>query len=118
MITTPNTQIPATTFKLPKEDGGVKPIIEQNNFTKQYLHTIGNQFDKIETKIKGLSHPKPIIKGKPLVNFRDTSSSATTLKTISTSKKINLMLKELKQEKTVNVLQHPNESQLETTSVD
>lgn len=47
LITTANTQIPASPFKLPKEDAGVKPVIEQNNFTNQCLHTIGKQLDKI-----------------------------------------------------------------------
>ena len=58
LISTANTQISATPFKLPKEDSGVKPVIEQNNFTNQSLHIIGKQLDKIEVKIDNLSQPK------------------------------------------------------------
>ena len=58
LISTANTQVPATPFKLPEEDAGVKPVIEQNNFTNQSLYTIGKQLDKIETKIDNLSQPK------------------------------------------------------------
>ena len=80
------TQIPATPFKLPKEDSGVKPVIEQNNFTNQSLHTIGRQLDKIETKIDNLSQPKSI-REKPLVRFPESPSKAVALKTTSTSQK-------------------------------
>ena len=114
LISTANTQIPATHFKLPKEDSGVKPVIEQNNFTNQSLHTIGKQLDKIETKIDNLSQPK-VTREKPLVNFSESSSKAVALKTTSTSQKIDLMLTELKKERTVQVLNHPEESQTETS---
>ena len=104
LITTAKTQALATPFKLPKEDAGVKPVIEQNNFTNQSLHIIGKQLDKIETKIDKLSQPKQTHREKPLVNFPESSSSTIALKTIFISKKIDQMLQELKQEKTVNVL--------------
>ena len=86
LISTSGTQIPATPFKLPKEDSGVKPVIEHNNFTNQSLHIIGKQLDKIETKIDSLSQLK-VTKEKPLVSFPESSSNAVALKTTSTSQK-------------------------------
>ena len=118
LISTGNTNIPATPFKIPKEDSGFKPVIEQNNFTNQSLHTIGKQLDKIETKIDKLSQPKSSPKEKPLVNFTDTASSSTALKSMTTLQKIDHMLTELKKEKVVNVLQNNDVSVEEENTSD
>ena len=114
LISNSGTQIPATPFKLPKEDSGVKSVVEQNNFTNQSLHIIGKQLDKIEIKIDTLSQPK-VTKEKPLVSFPESSSNAVALKTTSTSTKIDQMLAALKKEKTVQVIHHPEESYSETS---
>ena len=99
LITTSNTQVTATPYKIPKEYVGIKPVIGQNNFTNQSLHVIRKQLDKIECKINKLPQPKTITKEKLLVNFPSASSSKIALKTNSTSDKIDQMLKGLKRKK-------------------
>ncbi|KAM2636698.1 hypothetical protein EV1_021297 [Malus domestica] len=105
LISTANTQVPALPFKLPKEDTGVKPVIEQNNFTNQSLHVIGKQLDKIETKIDHLSI-KPLSKELPLTSFRESPSLKT-----STSVKIEQMLHKLEKDKSVRVINNPHGSE-------
>jgi hypothetical protein len=42
--------VKASLFNVAFENINVKKIIEQNNYTNQYLNSIGNQLDKIEEK--------------------------------------------------------------------
>jgi hypothetical protein len=42
------TMVKASPFKVTSENTDVKKVIEQNNYTNQYLNSIGNQLDKIE----------------------------------------------------------------------
>ena len=46
-----STPILATPFKTPSDSTQVKQVIEQNNYSNQSLVILGNQLDKIETKI-------------------------------------------------------------------
>jgi hypothetical protein len=46
------TTVKASPFKVAFENTNVKKIIEQNNYTNQYLNSIGNQLDKIEENIE------------------------------------------------------------------
>jgi hypothetical protein len=45
------TTVKASPFKVAYENTYVKKVIEQNNYTNQYLNSIGNQLDKIEEKL-------------------------------------------------------------------
>jgi hypothetical protein len=58
------TTLKASPFKATSENTDVKKVIEQNNYTNQYLKSIGNQLDKIEEKLdnKSLKQEKPLIK--------------------------------------------------------
>ena len=46
-----NTEVKATPFKIIDDQTPITSIIEQNNFTNEYLHIIGQQLDRIEEKI-------------------------------------------------------------------
>ncbi|XP_061993067.1 uncharacterized protein LOC133710928 [Rosa rugosa] len=48
------TPITASPFKIARDDPEIKKTIEQNNYTNQSLVTIGNQLDKIETKVDNI----------------------------------------------------------------
>ena len=45
------TEVKATPFKIIDDQTPITSIIEQNNFTNEYLHIIGQQLDRIEEKI-------------------------------------------------------------------
>jgi hypothetical protein len=57
------TTVKASPFKVSSESTDVKKVIEQNNYTNQYLNSIGNQLDKIEEKLD--NKPPPKEKHKP-----------------------------------------------------
>jgi hypothetical protein len=102
----------------------VKKIIEQANYTNQYLNTIGNQLDKIEEKIDNKPLPKekhkPFKQEKPIIKFPELKSgtSLKVNKNKSFVEKIEEMLKDLvktKQEQpsssnTVSVAKIPGSS--------
>ena len=60
------TEMKAPTFKIADEQTHVHSIIEQNNFTNESLHVIGQQLDRIEEIIE-----KPIVSKpkKPLIDL-------------------------------------------------
>ena len=45
------TEVKATSFKIADDHAPITSIIEQNNFTNESLHVIGQQLDRIEEKI-------------------------------------------------------------------
>ena len=45
------TEVKATPFKIADDQTRITSIIEQNNFTNEFLHIIGQQLDRIEEKI-------------------------------------------------------------------
>ena len=45
------TEVKATPFKITDDQTPITSIIEQNNFTNEYLHIIGQQLDRIEETI-------------------------------------------------------------------
>ena len=45
------TEVKATPFKIADDQTPITSIIEQNNFTNESLHVIGQQLDRIEEKI-------------------------------------------------------------------
>ena len=45
------TEVKATPFKITDDQTPITSIIEQNNFTNEYLHIISQQLDRIEEKI-------------------------------------------------------------------
>jgi hypothetical protein len=57
------TTVKASPFKVASENTDVKKVIEQANYTNQYLNSIGNQLDKIEEKLD--NKPLPKEKHKP-----------------------------------------------------
>jgi hypothetical protein len=77
------TTVKASPFKVASENTDVKKVIEQANYTNQYLNSIGNQLDKIEEKLdnKPLSKEKhkPLKSEKPIIKFPDLKSG-TSLK--------------------------------------
>jgi hypothetical protein len=68
------TTVKASPFKI----ASVKKVIEQANYTNQYLNSIGNQLDKIEDKLDNKPLPKekhkPFKQEKPIVKFPDLKS--------------------------------------------
>ena len=44
-------EVKASPFKIADDQTSITSIIEQNNFTNEYLHIIGQQLDHIEEKI-------------------------------------------------------------------
>ena len=72
------TEVRATPFKIADDQTSIISIIEQNNFTNESLHVIGQQLDRIEEKIveRTVSIEKPTSKKsvlvkteKPLINL-------------------------------------------------
>jgi hypothetical protein len=84
------TTVKASPFKVASENTDVKKIIEQNNYTNQYLNSIGNQLDKIEEKLDN----KPVKQEKPLIKLLDVKLG-NNLKVYKSVEKIEEMLKEL-----------------------
>ena len=71
------TKVTATPFKIANDQTPIISIIEQNNFTNESLHVIGQQLDRIEEKIvertvyfeKPASEKSVFVKTeKPLIN--------------------------------------------------
>jgi hypothetical protein len=110
------TTVKASPFKVASETLDVKKVIEQNNYTNQYLNSIGNQLDKIEEKLNS----KPLKQENPLVKFPKLKSG-TSLKVNKNTplEQIEEMLKDLakaKQEQpstsnTVSVAKIPESSE-------
>jgi hypothetical protein len=119
------TTVKASSFKFASENTDVKKIIEQNNYTNQYLNFIGNQLDKIEEKLnnKSVKQENPLIKPPELKIGKSLKVNKNKY-----VEKIEEMLKELvktKQEQpsssnTVAVATIPesskNSSEIESTS--
>jgi hypothetical protein len=67
------TTVKASPFKVASENTDVKKVIEQANYTNQYLNSIGNQLDKIEEKLDNKPLPKekhkPFKQEKPIIKF-------------------------------------------------
>ena len=117
------TQIPASPFKIidEKHDPDHKKIIEQNNYSNQSLITIGSQLDKIETKVDIICNKVSVLPQSqpdlPLIHFSNLNKP--TLKPISTTQKIEKMLKELKTESSnqISVI-HNNEDSSNSSDSD
>jgi hypothetical protein len=77
------TTVKASPFKVASENTDVKKVIEQANYTNQYLNSIGNQLDKIEEKIDNKpllkEKHKPFKQEKPIIKFPDLKQG-TSLK--------------------------------------
>ena len=50
-------EVRATPFKIADDQTPITSIIEQNNFTNESLHIIGQQLDRIEEKIDLVEKP-------------------------------------------------------------
>jgi hypothetical protein len=95
------TTVKASPFKVASENTDVKKVIEQANYTNQYLNSIGNQLDKIEEKIDNKpllkEKHKPLKSEKPIIKFPEIKSG-TSLKVNKDKpfvEKIEDMLKDL-----------------------
>ena len=51
LITCQKTEVKASPFKIANDQTPIVSLIEQNNFTNESLHIIGQQLDRIEEKI-------------------------------------------------------------------
>ena len=51
LITCKKTDVKASPFKIADDQTPITSIIEQNNFTNESLHIIGQQLDRIEKKL-------------------------------------------------------------------
>ena len=60
------TEVKASPFKIADEQTLVHSIIEQNNFTNESLHVIGQQLDRIKEIVEKTTVSKP---EKPLIDF-------------------------------------------------
>ena len=70
------TEVNATPFKIADDKTPIVSIIEQNNFTNESLHIIGQQLDRIEEKIvertvsiEKLVSEKSVKTEKPLIDL-------------------------------------------------
>jgi hypothetical protein len=92
--------VKASPFKIPPtkpEKDEERKIIEQNNYTNKCLNVIGDQLDKIETKIDSINtESKPVKTDIPLIKIQELKPDLS-LKTSQTKtrEKIDQMLKEL-----------------------
>ncbi|KAL4601694.1 hypothetical protein ACB092_10G000200 [Castanea dentata] len=100
-----STEVKASPFKIVDDKTPVFTIIEQNNFTNESLHIIGQQFDRIEEKIDekpAVSKPeKPLIdlpSQRKNIDFKTSQSKTFDLVNSqgSTVEKIEKMLADLK----------------------
>ena len=67
MITYKKTEVKASPFKIADDQTPIVSLIEQNNFTNESLHVIGQQLDCIEEKIdEKTATSKP---EKPLIDL-------------------------------------------------
>ena len=71
------TEVRATPFKIANDQTLIISIIEQNNFTNEYLHVIGQQLNRIEEKIveRTVSIEKPTFEKSVLVKTEFTQSN-------------------------------------------
>jgi hypothetical protein len=119
------TTVKASPFKVTSENTDVKKVIEQNNYTNQYLNSIGNQLDKIEEKLDN----KTFKQEKPLIKILELKlGNSLKVNKNNSVEKIEEMLKELVKAKqdqtgasnTVSVANIPesseNSSETETSS--
>ena len=62
LITCKKTEVKASSFKITDDQTPIISLIEQNNFTNESLHIIGQQLDRIEEKIveRTVSIEKPV----------------------------------------------------------
>ena len=67
LIDCKGTEVKASPFKIADADTPVLKIIEQNNFTNNSLHIIGQQLDRIEEKI--VEKPTSSKLEKPLIDL-------------------------------------------------
>jgi hypothetical protein len=92
--------VKASPFKIPptkSEKDEERKIIEQNNYTNKCLNVIGDQLDKIETKIDSINiESKPVKTDIPLIKTQELKPNLS-LKTSQTKtrEKIDQMLKDL-----------------------
>ncbi|KAL4655043.1 hypothetical protein ACB092_01G422700 [Castanea dentata] len=100
-----STEVKASPFKIADDKTPVFAIIEQNNFTNESLHIIGQQLDRIEEKIvekPAVSKPeKPLIdlpSQRKNIDFKTSQSKTFDLVNSqgSTVEKIEKMLADLK----------------------
>jgi hypothetical protein len=92
--------VKASPFKVASENSDVKKVMEQNNYTNQYLNSIGNQLDKIEEKLdnKPLKQEKlkPLKQEKPLIKIPELKlGTGLKVNKNKSVEKIEEMLKEL-----------------------
>jgi hypothetical protein len=73
MFTHRTTTVKASPYKVASENSDVKKVIEQNNYTNQYLNSIGNQLDKIEEKLDNKPF-KPLKQEEPLIKIPELKS--------------------------------------------
>ena len=66
------TEVKASPFKTANDQTPITSIIEQNNFTNEFLHVIGQQLDRIEEKIveRTVSVKKPVSKKSVFVKTK------------------------------------------------
>ncbi|KAL4615580.1 hypothetical protein ACB092_07G136400 [Castanea dentata] len=98
-----STEVKASPFKIADDKTPVSAIIEQNNFTNESLHIIGQQLDRIEEKIdeKPSKPEKPLIdlpSQRKNIDFKTSQSKTFDLVNSqgSTVEKIEKMLADLK----------------------
>jgi hypothetical protein len=73
MFTHRTTTVKASPYKVASENSDVKKVIEQNNYTNQYLNSLGNQLDKIEEKLDNKPF-KPLKQEEPLIKIPELKS--------------------------------------------
>ena len=94
LIDCKGTEVKAYPFKIADVDTHVLKIIEQNNFTKSFLHIIGQQLDRIEEKIvKKPTSSKP---KKPLIDLPSKKKLSLKTSQSKTIEKVEQMLSDLK----------------------
>lgn len=122
----------ASPFKIANGENDEKKLIEQNNFTNQYLASLGKQLDKIEDKIKDpdikqysniVKEPDQDCEEKPLINLPSKRTNLslpdkdkTLIKTLDKLFK-KLEVPETSKPKTIGVLgfyESPNDSDSST----
>jgi hypothetical protein len=86
------TTVKASPFKVASKTSDINKVIEQNNYTNQYLNSIGNQLDKIEEKLDN----KPLKQEKTLIKIPELKlGTGLKVNKNKSVEKIEEMLKEL-----------------------
>ena len=95
LIDCKGTKVKASPFKITDADTPILKIIEQNNFTNNSLHIIGQQLDRIEEK--SVEKPASSKPEKPLIDLPNNNNKKE-LKTsqAKTIEKVEQMLSNLK----------------------